>query len=443
MGRLSISGPILLSLLTVWTWFGADPLYAQVKGLIVGPGAERFPIAVSPLKNLGQVVDDKNLSEAIADVVARDMVLSGWFRMLDRSSYIEDPQRSGVKLGGFDFRDWSTIGAEALVKGGFEIRGETLVTEFRLYNVYQRKQMVGKRYTGRVKDFRRIAHKFADEIIFQITGVRGIFSDTRIAFVSTTGGRFKEIYVSHLDGTEKIQVTKNRTINLFPSWAPDGRAILYTSYKDGKPGVYQFDFSSDKETNFSSGKGLNLGGEWSPNRKNVALTLERDGNVDIYLLDHKGKIIRRLTKNPGIDVSPTWSPSGDQLVFVSNRSGSPQLYILDLKEKETRRLTYTGGYNTSPNWSPKGDRIVYTGLSGGRFEIFTINSEGGDVQMLTSNSGNNEDPSWSPDGRYIAFSSSRRGRYHLYIMRASGENQIRLTDSKGDDTNPSWSPRLD
>jgi TolB-like protein len=162
VGKLFILGPILASLFTVWTSFGTAPLYAQVKGLIVGPGAEQFPIAVSPLKNMGQVVDDKRLSEAIADVVARDMVLSGWFRVLDRSAYIEYPQRSGIKLGSFDFRDWSTIGAEALVKGGFEVKGEILVTEFRLFDVYQRKQIVGKRYTGKVKDFRRIAHKFAE-----------------------------------------------------------------------------------------------------------------------------------------------------------------------------------------------------------------------------------------------------------------------------------------
>jgi len=441
VARLFALRPIFIALLTFWTWFGTTPLYAQVKGLIVGPGAERFPIAVSPLKNLGQV-DRRNLSQEIANIVARDMDLSGWFRVLDRSAYIEHPQRSGITLGGFDFRDWATIGAEALVKGGFEVKGENLVAEFRLFDVFQRKQIVGKRYTGKVKDFRRISHKFADEIIFQLTGVRGIF-DTRIAFVSTAGGRFKEIYIAHLDGTEKLQVTKNRTINLFPSWTPDGRGILYTSYKDGKPGVYQFDFFSKKKTNFSSRKGLNLGGRWSPNGKNVALTLERNGNADIYLLDRKGKILRRLTKNSGIDVSPSWSPGGDQLVFVSNRSGSPQLYIMDLSEKETRRLTYTGGYNTSPDWSPKGDQIAFTGLSGGRFNIFTISSNGGDSNILTSSSGDNEDPSWSPDGRYIIFSSSRDGRYHLYLMRANGENQRRLTGSKGDDTNPSWSPRLD
>ena len=59
-----------------------------------------------------------------------------------------------------------------------------------------------------------MAHKFVDEIILKLTGTRGVF-DTRIAYVSTGGDRFKEIYVSHLDGTEKKKVTNNRTINLF------------------------------------------------------------------------------------------------------------------------------------------------------------------------------------------------------------------------------------
>ncbi|MFQ5849258.1 MAG: Tol-Pal system beta propeller repeat protein TolB [Candidatus Binatia bacterium] len=442
MGRQVVSRALLITLLTFLTWFSIFPLYAQVKGLIIGPGSERFPIAVSPLKDTGQGVDDRRLSEGMADIVARDLDLSGWFRVLDRSAYIENPQRSGINLGSFDFRDWSTIGAEALVKGGFKVKGEELVTEFRLFDVYQRKQIVGKRYSGKLKDFRRIAHKFADEIVFQFTGVRGVF-DTRIAYVSTAGGRFKEIYVAHLDGTEKLQVTNNRTINLFPSWTPDGRAILYTSYKKGKPSVYRFDIFSGEETEFSSRRGLNLGGRWSPDGKYVALTLERRGNVDIYLLDDAGKILRRLTKDPGIDVSPAWSPGGKQLTFVSNRSGSPQLYVMGLSDSGARRLTYTGEYNTSPSWSPKGDLIAYTGLFGARFNIFIISSRGGDPQMLTSNSGDNEDPSWSPDGRYIVFSSNRGGRYHLYVMRANGENQRQLTRSQGDDTNPSWSPRLD
>ncbi|MFQ5902565.1 MAG: Tol-Pal system beta propeller repeat protein TolB [Candidatus Binatia bacterium] len=417
-------------------------LNAQVKGLIVGPGAERYPMAVSPLRNLGSVEEGGGLSEGIADVIVRDLDLSGWFRVLDRSAYIEHPQRSGITLGSFDFRDWSVIGAEGLVKGGFILQGEELTVELRLFDVFQEKQIVGKRYTGKVRGFRRIAHKFADEIVFQFTGVQGVFN-TRIAYVSTSGDRFKEIYIAHLDGSEKVQVTNNRTINLSPSWTPDGRSILYTSYKDGNPSLYLFDFFTGKDTKFSSRSGLNLGGRWSPDGKFVAISLERGGNTDIYLLDRTGRRVRRLTYGPAIDVSPAWSPEGDRLAFVSNRSGSPQIYILELADGKTRRLTYTGGYNTSPDWSPEGDKIAYTGRAGGRFNIFSIGVENGEPRQLTFDSRDNEEPSWSPDGRYVVFTSNRGGRYRLYVMQANGGNQLRLTGSGGDDTNPTWSPRLE
>jgi len=431
---------LVLSLLALWIYPWC--LYAQVTGTIVGPGAERYPIAVAPLKNLGPGSDGEKFSAGIADVIVHDLDLSGWFRVLDRSAYIEDPQQSGITAGSFDFRDWSTLGAEGLVKGGFSLQGEDLAVELRLFDVYQAKLIAGKKYTGKAKDFRRMAHKFADEIIFQFTGTPGVFN-TRIAYVSTGGGRFKEVYVAHLDGTEKVQVTNNRTINLSPSWAPDGRSILYTSYKDGNAGLYRFDLYVGKEIKFSSRSGLNLGGKWSPDGKYVAMALESQGNADIYLLDAAGKILRRLTNDPAIDVSPSWSPEGDRLAFVSNRSGSPQIYILEVASGKVRRLTYSGGYNTSPDWSPKGDKIAYTGRAGGRFNIFSIGVEGGEPQLLTSDSGDNEDPSWSPDGRFIAFTSNRRGRYHIHIMQASGENQRRLTASGGDDTNPSWSARLE
>ncbi len=425
-------------------WLSSQPLYSQVKGTIVGPGAERYPIAISPLKNLGQGEDAARLSEGIADIIVRDLDLSGWFRVLDRSAYIEHPQKSGITLGSFDFKDWSVIGAEGLVKGGFHLQGEELTVDMRLFDVYQGKQIVGKRYTGKTKDFRRIAHKFADEIIFQFTGVQGVFN-TRIAYVSTAGGRFKQIYIAHLDGTEKVQVTKDPTINLFPSWGPDGQSILYSTYgyRDRLPGLYLFNLLTGKDTKLLSGGGLNLGGKWSPNGKFVAMPLERQGNVDIYLLDPTGKIVRRLTEDAAIDVSPSWSPDGGRLAFVSNRSGTPQVYVLELADGKARRLTYSGGYNTSPSWSPAGDKIAYTGRVNGRFQIFTIGVQGGDPQQLTVNSGDSEDPSWSPDGRFIAFTSNRSGRYQLYIMQSSGENQQRLTGSGGDDTNPSWSPRLE
>ncbi len=415
---------------------------AQFKGEIVGQGGQKFPIAVSPLKNLNSTNDVTRLSEGIADTMIHDLDLSGWFKVLDRSAYIENPQNSGITLGTFDFKNWSTIGAEGLVKGGFSVQGDEVTVELRLFDVYQNKERVGKRYVGKVKDYRRIAHKFVDEIINQFTGIPGIFN-TRIAYVSTSGGRFKEIYVSHLDGSEKFQVTNNHTINLSPSWTPDGRSILYSSFKDRTQNLYLFELYSGRETKFSAKAGNYIGGKMSPDGQTIAATLELRGNSNLLLLDRNGNVIRRLTNDSGIEVSPAWSPNGQQLAFVSDRSGSPQLYILDVASGKTRRLTYTGSYNTSPEWSPRGDKIVYTGRVGNRFAIFTINVDGGDPRKLTSEASDSEDPTWAPDGRFIAFSSNRAGKYQLYMMQASGENQRRLTGSGGDDTKPSWSPRLD
>lgn len=415
---------------------------AQVKGTIVGPGSERYPMAVSPLKNLVPSKDGDRISQGVADVITSDLTLSGWFRVLDRSAYIEDAQKTGYLQGTFDFKDWSVIGAEGLVKGASEINGDDLVVELRLFDVYRSREIIGKRYTGKAADYRRIAHKFADEIIFQFTGERGPF-DSRIAYVSTGGGRFKEIYTAHLDGSDRAQVTSNRSISLFPSWSPDGKLLLYTSYQDGAPAPYLFDPLSRRETKIAS-MGKSLGGKWSPDGRTIAIAFERDGNTDLYLLDRTGKVIRRLTNDPGIDVSPTWSPDGTRLAFVSNRGGGPQIYIMDASGQNVRRLTYTGSYNTSPDWSPKGDKIAYTGRVDGRFHIFTVGIEEGRSQQLTSGTGDNEEPSWSPDGRFLLFTSNRQGgRYRLYLMQASGENQQRLTGSGGDDTNPSWSARLD
>jgi len=395
---------------------------------IFGQGGQKFPIAVSPLKNLNSTNDVARLSEGLADTMIHDLDLSGWFKVLDRSAYIENPQNSGITLGSFDFKNWSTIGAEGLVKGGFSVQGDEVTVELRLFDVYQNKERVGKRYVGKVKDYRRIAHKFVDEIINQFTGVPGIFN-TRIAYVSTSGGRFKEIYVSHLDGSEKFQVTNNHTINLSPSWTSDGRSILYTSFKDRVQTLFLFELYSGREVKFSPRAGHYIGGKVSPDGQTVAATLEVAGNSNLYLLDRSGNVIRRLTNDPGIEVSPSWSPDGRQLVFVADRSGSPQLYIMDVANGNTRRLTYSGSYNTSPEWSPRGDKIVYTGRVGNRFAIFTIDVNGGEPRKLTSEASDSEDPTWSPDGRFIAFSSNRAGKYQFYMMQASGENQRRLTGS--------------
>jgi len=407
------------------------PARAQVRGTIVGPGATSYPIAVSPLKGAD--------GDRFADIVARDLDLSGFFKVIDRGAYIEheDP----VAADAINFENWKTVGALALVKGTIERASDGVVVEARLFDVVERKQLAGKRYrTG--EDLRRIAHRFADEIMLALTGERGPF-DSKIAFASRRGGRFKEIWAMSLDGGDLRAVTHEGLIALAPSWSPDSRSLLLTSYRTGNPSLFEIDVAGGPPRLVSAQRGLNLGGRFSPGGRAIAVALESGGQTDIALLDPSGQLIRWVTRDRALDVSPSWSPDGRSLVFCSDRGGGPQIYTVSADGGEPHRMSYSGNYNTSPSWSPKGDRIAYASRIGRRFQVFVIDAKGGDAKQVTSSPGDNEDPSWSPDGRYLAFSSTRDGSGAIYMSDASGAHQKRLTPAGGDDSNPSWSRWLE
>ena len=59
--------------------------------------------------------------------------------------------------------------------------------------------------------------------------MRGVAS-TELAFVSNRSGN-AEIYVMGADGSNPRAATANGSINAFPSWSPEGDAIVYTSYR--------------------------------------------------------------------------------------------------------------------------------------------------------------------------------------------------------------------
>ncbi len=394
------------------------------------------PIAVSALKNLTGD-DDHSVSAEFDRVLMRDLKLSSYFRIISPKSYIEDAQNSGYDIGQFNFSDWSSLGADFLVKGAVKASGDSIMVEALLFDVPQQRRIMGKRFTGGLGDVGEMARRFADAVLQAATGVRGPF-DSKLAFVSTRGGRFKEIYTAWLDGGDLFRVTDNPTINLFPGFDGGARHLLYLSYKTYAPMLYLVDLSRKVETPISPGLGQAVGGALTPDGRIVA-AYSRGGHTNLYLLDSSGGELRALTQNRAINVSPSVCANGSEMAFTSDRSGTPQIYVESLDGGDARRVTYQGSYNTAPAFSPDCKKIAYESRDGGRFQIFTIDAGGGDARQLTV-SGSNESPAWSPDGRYIAFGSTRGGRSRIYLMRAlDGYVIAPLTEGEGNDSNPSWS----
>ncbi len=401
------------------------------------PNVRKLPIALPAFFNTG-TREGAPLGEEIAQVLREDLKFSGLFDVLNPEMYLEDPKKPALTREAIAFDAWRTIKADALIKGKYQAAGGQLETEARLFDVLHERMLTGKQYAGDAKDLRRMAHRFANEVLRVFTEEPGVF-DTQIAFASGPAGQ-KDLYRMDYDGHNLRKMTADGTINTLPSWAPDGESLLFTSYKWRNPDLYRLSLRDLKAREVSTRPGMNTGGIWSPKGDKIALTLSKDGDPEIYLMAPDGSGLQRLTHHRGIDVSPTWSPDGRRIAFVSDRTGSPQVYLMDAAGGDVRRLTLQGSYNTSPAWSPRGDRIAFVSRVGGTFQIFLIAPDGNHLQQLTT-AGNNEDPSWSPDGRFLAFSSSRNGRYQIYLMNANGANQKRVTSLKGDSRHPAWGPR--
>ena len=257
--------------------------------------------------------------------------------------------------------------------------GNVAEIEFRVWDVARCRALLTKSYRGGASDMPRLARRIADDVVEAFTGKRGVAS-TEIAFVSTRSGH-PEITVMDALGGNQRGVTKNKSINAFPSWSPDGNAIVYMSYVFRRsPHLFRLvRGGSEKAGRLLENLDVTRAvyrGVYAPNGARLAAVISIDGAPEIFSVDVDGRNLTRLTNHKAIDLSPTWSPDGARIAFVSDRTGSPQLYLMNADGSGQRRLSFDGSYNTAPAWSPDGRWIAYETRVGGQFDIWLIDPEG-------------------------------------------------------------------
>ena len=95
-----------------------------------------------------------------------DLELSGLFRPIDPEAFLEDAGKLGLTSAEVAFGEWRLLGAEVVLKGGYQLKGGELVLELRLFDTVKRRMLAGRRYVGTRGDLRRMAHSFADEVSY-------------------------------------------------------------------------------------------------------------------------------------------------------------------------------------------------------------------------------------------------------------------------------------
>lgn len=436
---------LIVALVGLVLWLQPYPAHSEESIFLdlVKTTQNKVNIAVPNFVSLGEDMDE-SFSEKSRNILENDLRLFELFVPVAPGIYSE-LAKSEARVEQVNFGAWSQLGAQWLIKGQYEksISGDKYKFVFRLYDVVNEQFLVGKRYQGKKSFMRKIMHRFADEVMEQLTGKRGV-AETRLAFLSRTRDG-KEMHAVDFDGANVQKLTDERSVILSPDWSPDGRFIVYTSYKEHNPDLVLLDPDGRRRRRpLLRLPGINSAPAWSPDGSKISLVLSKDSNSEIYVLNRWRKLTR-LTRHFNIDTSPTWSPDGKKIAFTSDRSGTgrPQIYIMDAVSGDrtgVKRITFQSRYNDNPSWSPDGDKIAFTSMVKGKFQIKIYNTETRKMTDVTTGSGSKEEPTWSPDGQFLAYRLTRGRKPSIHIKRVGGGKSRQLTFLPEGGVSPTWSP---
>lgn len=402
---------------------------------------QAFPVAVVPFLWEGQ----GRLSEDVAQIISDNLVRTGLFNTLDRSSFVSLPSSAEEVV----YQDWEDLEAKYLIIGSIQPSSNNqLAIHYQLFDVVQREVLLAETQLARKEDLRTPSHRVSDALYLRLTGQKGIFS-TRLAYVTLLPARnlFDDLYRLHIadaDGKRSREILRSREPILSPDWSPDGKKLAYVSFETGSPAIYIQEIATGQRYQLTNFRGLNSAPVWSPDGTQLALTLSKDGNPEIYVYNFERKRLTRVTNHYAIDTEASWSPDGKNLIYTSSRSGGPQIYQVNLTTGRERRLTFEGNYNARARYSPNGQHIymVTRAADARNFSIAALNLETGKKRPLTTFE-INESPGVAPNGSLIIYAFMRGNQGMLGVVSYDARVQYELPVARGLVREPAWSPFLD
>ncbi|MBK6588961.1 MAG: PD40 domain-containing protein [Acidobacteria bacterium] len=193
--------------------------------------------------------------------------------------------------------------------------------------------------------------------------------------------------------------------------SPDGKKVAVVSHgeifaassKDGGEAV-RITHTVAPESNVA----------WSPDSKRLVYSSERGGAYEIFQYDFSTETETQLTRGTNEDIAPAFSPDGKTLAFVRNARA---IFTYNIETKVEKELckTYT---DTAPlggdsfKWSPDGKWIAFltaSPLTRSYTNVSVVPASGGEAKPISFLSNSNAGSiAWSADGSYILYGSSQR-----------------------------------
>jgi Tol biopolymer transport system component len=226
------------------------------------------------------------------------------------------------------------------------------------------------------------------------------------------------IYVIRPDGSGRRLLFRavHDDAPLTPAWAPDGKRIAFVP---GAPrrGVWLMSGSGTGLRRVTAGRGDTLFPSWSPQGSALVFAdvdRRRSGRHDLFIVRADGTAMKRLTSSGADEAHPAWAPNGNEIVYERGRD----LWRMRADGRNQRLLIRNAG---APSWSPGGSRIAF--IRGG--DVWNTRRDGSGAVRVADLPRAQADVAWSPDSRWLLTAPLDRG--DLTLTRADGLETKPLT----------------
>ena len=175
-----------------------------------------------------------------------------------------------------------------------------------------------------------------------------------------------EIFAGAADeGGEAFRVTETVASESFPTWSNDSKKIAYSSERNGKLQLFEYDFTGGKETQLTKA-GKDYLPLYSGDGKYISFI--RDGR-EIWIYDREKEKERKLTEIY-TDLPPladkktfTWSPDNKWIAFLTlspeNRSYT-NVSVVSVETGEVKPISFiANSFSGAVSWSPDGEYILF------------------------------------------------------------------------------------
>ncbi len=129
-----------------------------------------------------------------------------------------------------------------------------------------------------------------------------------LAFTSDRGGR-PQIYIMDADGSNVRRLTYDGDYNAAPAWSPKGDWIVYVCRIPGEGfKLCRISPNGEQRSQITKGNSIDDSPSWAPNGRHLVFSSIRRGESQLYIITSEREGLEKISSVGAHLSSPSWSP---------------------------------------------------------------------------------------------------------------------------------------